>query len=107
MSLDVRLIETRPTEIFHWNVTHNLNVMAEEVGLYKILWRPEELGVSRAADLIGPLTNGLALLISDPERFKQFNPKNGWGSYELLVEFVTKYLDACIESPNATVEACR
>lgn len=27
------------------NITHNLNNMAKEVGLYEVLWRPEEMGL--------------------------------------------------------------
>ena len=90
-------------EFFSANVTHNLNVMAEEAGIYKELWRPDEIGITIAAQLIKPLEKGLALLKSDPKRFEKFNPKNGWGSYDLFVPWVEAYLDACREHPEATV----
>lgn len=94
-------------EFFSRNVTHNLNVMATEAGLYEYLWRPEEKGITKAEQLLGPLACGLGLLESDPERFRKFNPSNGWGSHEGLVEFVREYLAACRAHPNANVEACR
>lgn len=107
MSLDVHLEELRPTEIYWRNITHNLGAMAREAGLYIALWRPDEAGYVFAADLVSPLTEGLALLKGDPERFKAFNPENGWGSYEGLVEFTADYLAACIANPGATVRVSR
>lgn len=89
------------------NITHNLNTMAEEAGIYKALWRPEEIDISKASQLIEPLKIGLELLKSDPKRFKKFNPENGWGNYENLVDFVRDYLEACKEYPDAEVYACR
>lgn len=93
--------ETR--EVYSANITHNLNDMADEAGIYRHLWRPDELGITKASELILPLREGLALLRADPERFKKHNPKNGWGNYEGLVEFVAGYLSACEEYPDAKV----
>lgn len=107
MSLDVTLTAVRPTTVFDWNITHNLNSMAEDAGIYKHLWRPEEIAISKARQLIAPLTEGLALLESDPERFRKFNPKNGWGDYEGLVKFVRAYLEACTENPDAEISISR
>jgi hypothetical protein len=107
MSLDVTLTAVRPTEVYSANITHNLGEMAAEAGIYKHLWRPEELGIESASELIVPLTKGLLLLHSDPDRFKKFNAPNGWGLYENFVEFVEKYLKACAENPDAKVHACR
>lgn len=107
MSLDVYLTEVRPTEIFKANITHYLTGMAREAGLYRCLWRPEEIGVKTAAQLIPLLQEGLELLESDPLRFKIFTPSNGWGSYEGLVDFVRKYLEACKANPDANVSVWR
>ena len=94
--------ETR--DLFHANITHNLNKMADEAGLYEALWNPESLKVKIARDLIIKLSTGLVKLKSDPERFKKLNPENGWGTYEGLVEFVEKYLIACVKNQDAEVE---
>lgn len=107
MSLDVCLVETRPTRIFDYNITHNLGKMAVACGLYQYLWRPEETEVKKASDLIPHLQGGLKLLLDAPDYYKQFNSPNGWGMYEHFVKFVQSYLDACIESPDATIEVSR
>ena len=107
MSLDVYLSEVRETTIYDRNITHNLNKMADAAGIYKHLWRPEEIEITKAAQLIEPLREGLALLLSDPERFKKFDPENKWGDYDGLVDFVREYLSACEENPNASVRVSR
>lgn len=94
-------------ELWWRNITHNLGRMADEAGIYQCLWRPDENGISIARQMIEPLEAGLALLHSDPERFRQLNPSNGWGSYEGLVEFVTECLDACRDHPDAAVSVSR
>ena len=89
------------------NITHNLNKMASEAGLYIYLWRPDENGIDIAGQLIDPLQIGLDELKADPDRFKQFNPDNNWGSYEQFVIFVEEYLEACMANPSATVSVSR
>ena len=89
------------------NITHNLNRMAEEVGIYNYLWRPEEIDIFKAYQLIDPLREGLHKLKMYPDKFKTYNPENGWGTYEQFVKFVSNYLDACYEYPNATIEVSR
>jgi hypothetical protein len=93
--------------LFDANITHNLTRMADAAGIYQHLWRPEEIGITKAHQLAQPLRDGLARLRSDPDRFKTFNPENGWGSYDGLVRFVVKYLAACEEYPDADVSASR
>jgi hypothetical protein len=95
--------------IYHYeaNITHNLNFMAEEVGIYKELWRPDEINITKAHQLIEPLQAGLDKLKTDPERCKKFNPRNGWGDYDGLVSFVTRYLEACKQYPDADVTVSR
>jgi hypothetical protein len=107
MSLDVMLKIVNPCEIYSDNITHNLNKMAEEAGLYYFLWRPDEIGISKAKQLIEPLKIGLEALKNNPEYFKTFNPENGWGSYEGLIDFVEKYLEACETHPEADIEVSR
>lgn len=107
MSLDVYLTRPYPAEVYWANITHNLNKMADAAGIYKHLWRPEEVGVTTAGQLIEPLRAGLALLKSDPARFKEYDAPNGWGIYDHFVPFVEKYLAACAENPDATVLVSR
>jgi hypothetical protein len=89
------------------NITHNLNTMADKAGIYKQLWRPDEIRVTKASELIIPLTEGLKKLKASPDKYKKFNPDNGWGDYEGLVEFVKNYLEACTQYPDANVTVSR
>lgn len=107
MSLDVMLTAVRPTEVYSANITHNLNRMAQAAGLYEVMWRPDTIGITKAGELIAPLTDGLARLKSDPVKYEEFNSPNGWGKYEDFVSFVEAYLAACIESPDADVTVSR
>lgn len=94
-------------DIYDANITHNLGTMAAEAGIYTHLWRPEEIGITTAAELIEPLTKGLELMQADPDRFKKHNAPNGWGLYEHFVPWIQRYLDACIVNPTALVSVCR
>lgn len=107
MSLDVYLEVTQPVEVYWHNITHNLGKMAEEAGIYQALWRPEELGITHARELIDLLQAGLDLLLADGPRFRALNPANGWGNYNNLVDFVESYLAACAQNPDATVRVSR
>ncbi len=104
MSLDVYLTLPEENEEVYWaNITHNLNKMAMEAGIYMELWHPDEIGITKASQLIDPLSKGLELMESDPDRFHNFDPPNGWGDYDGLVSFIERYLSACRRNPEANV----
>jgi len=69
------------------NVTHNLTKMAEAVRLYTVLWYPEERGITSASQMIAPLEKGIKELEATPKKYKEFNPPNGWGNYDVFVKF--------------------
>ena len=89
------------------NITHNLGDMADKAGIYKALWRPEEIGCKYAKDIIEIVEKGLEDLKSRPEYFEQFNSPNGWGMYRNFVPFVSDYLDALKEYPDAEIHVSR
>ena len=93
--------------VFSTNITHNLNRMAQEAGIYGIVWRPEENGIKLAEQLIKPLTEAVSLLESNPDHFKKFDAENGWGTYKDFLPWLKEYLNACIKNPVAEVYACR
>jgi hypothetical protein len=107
MSLDVYLTAVNECAVFEANITHNLGPMAARAGIYQHLWRPEELGITTAGQLVEPLTEGLKRLTESPAEFEIDRPGNGWGTYDGLVRFVTNYIEACKEHPDATVRASR
>lgn len=93
--------------VYSANITHNLGKMATAAGIYECLWRPEEIGINRAEQLISPLSLGLRRLEDDPSEFHKYNSPNGWGLYEHFVPFVRAYLEACKAYPEATVSVSR
>ena len=102
------VIATRqPNCVFSANITHNLTEMADKAGIYEAVWRPKEIGISKAGNLIDLLRSGLSLLEANPEWFQNFNPANGWGTYEGLVKWVRAYLQACQKYPDAIVSVSR
>ncbi len=113
MSLDVSLLDTccdkckRKDEVYSANITHNLGRMADAAGIYKALWRPEDIEAKQAKDIITILEKGLANLKARPDYFKQFDAPNGWGLYVHFVPFVENYLEACRASPEAYIEVSR
>lgn len=94
-------------EVFTANVTHNLCGMASAAGIYKHLWRPDEIGISKAKDLIEPLRTGIAAMEADPEKFIALEPANKWGTYENFVPWLRRYLDACESYPDADITVRR
>jgi hypothetical protein len=107
MSLDFSLSDEKGDQLFSLNITHNLGKMADAAGIYKVLWRPEENGITHAHQCIEPLKAGLIELVCYPTKYGQYNSPNGWGLYEHFVPFVADVLRACVEFPNATVDANR
>lgn len=113
--------------IFDGGTTHNLGKMAKEAGIYDALWRPYQLkeeynipdgdheaeydfedeNPMYAKDIISALERGLKDLEKRPKYFEKFNSPNGWGMYEHFVPFVTRYLEACKENPEALIVASR
>lgn len=94
-------------ELFSANITHNLNVMAQDAGIYLCVWRPDECGITKAGQLIGPLSKAVALMRDQPERFKRLDPENGWGSYATFLPWLDSYLEACLAFPDAYVKVSR
>jgi hypothetical protein len=107
MSLDVYLEDPEGKELYWANITHNLNTMAGEAGIYKCLWRPDENGITHARQIIEPLAAGVALLATEKDRFEAFNAPNGWGKWESFLPWCAKYLQACRDNPDALVKVSR
>jgi hypothetical protein len=113
MSLDVDLMVTKPCSVYEGNITHNLGKMAGQVlltngmSLYDVLWRPDEHGLTHAGQIVDSLHEGIVKLTKDPDYFKKYNPENGWGSYEGLVNFTRDYYNACMENMEAELRISR
>ena len=62
MSLDVHLEDENGHALYWRNITHNLNKMASSAGIYECLWRPEEINITTAHQLIDPISQGITFL---------------------------------------------
>lgn len=107
MSLDIELWEYRHPGarecVYSCNITHNCRNMAQELGVYEHIWRPEEIGKLFAGELIACLSVALSKISLDPEEYRKFEPENKWGTVETLTKFLRDYLGACIEYPSAAI----
>ena len=125
-SYDMVNFHEEKEQLYTANITHNLNVMAEQAGIYKALWRPYQLHKDYvhiedynkemlfedsvtiiASDIIDIIEQGLDLLKNRPDYFSKFNAENGWGKYVNFVPFVEKYLEALKQYPDSLVEVDR
>ena len=87
------------------NITHNLNKMANAVGLYEVLWKPNDIGITYASQIIPFLEKGIKKLKENPEKYKAFNAPNGYGKYEDFVRFCDSVLHWCNKYPDSMIEA--
>ena len=103
MSLDLYLHkkspeqESKETEIWWRNITHNLGKMADHVPtgdytLYQLLWRPDEHGFDTVTnEYIKLVIDSISYLSEHRKELEEFNPTNGWGDYKGLLDFVNDY----------------
>ena len=108
MSLDVYLFcpECGHTVGEH-NVTHNLRNMADEAGIYKLLWEPDKIGVTHARQMIEPLRAAIADMKARPEHYRPLEASNGWGTYDRFVPWLEDLALCCENAPTAEVQVCR
>lgn len=94
-------------EVFWANITHNLNQMADNAGLYDYMWTVLESGLDSPKYVVPYLKEGLRKLRANPDHFRQFEGPGIGDSYEDLVAFVEKYIAACEDYPDATIDVSR
>ncbi len=87
-------------ELWTKNITHNLSEMAEhviindQINLCDLLWKPKDNGFDIVTQIyIDYISNALRILKSKKKELEKFNPKNNWGNYDLLLDFVNEYMD--------------
>jgi len=84
------------------DVTHNVAPMWSKAGVYEALYKSEG---KRAGDLLDVLQRGIAAMRADPDGFKQLNPPNGWGNYDLALQFLEEWEALCRKHPDARIHA--
>lgn len=105
MSLSISLYyklgkKEKRVEVFYKNITHNLSKMAKAVdyNFYETIWKGSQFILPKDIFI---LKNGLEKLLNNKNFYKNFEPSNGWGTYEDLVSFVEDYINALEEFPDA------
>lgn len=84
--------------VYKDNITGNVFPMWKKANIDKLIYTYEPL---LARDMIGPLEDGLEVMLADREGFEKLNPSNGWGSYDGVVRFLKRLIAACREYPDA------
>ena len=113
MSLDIRLKDNvcplcgKGEYVYSCNITHNLGPMAKEAGMYYCLWRPDEINVKCAKEIVKTLEFGLRMMLQNPDVYRKLDAPNGWGTYNDFIPWLQEYIEACRNYPDATIEVSR
>lgn len=92
-------------QVDSFNETHNVAPMARAAGL-GFLWDKESDGMT-TKEALPLLQKGLEYMDSNREELEKLNPKNGWGSYNTLKDFISKLIVSCTSHPDAFLEFWR
>ena len=122
MSLDLSI----NVQVAHYSLTHNLNTLCshipvgtttkytsatdseqEELSLYSILWRADEHCLYTPNDIREYLITGLTYLETNYNDLLQYNPDNGWGHIDQVIEVTRKLIADCRIYPDASLHHCR
>ena len=98
---DIKLNTYETDEFWTGNMTHNLGKMAGHVNttegltLYDLLWEPAEHGFSIVnQEWIEGIMLGYLEVRKRKKELLKYNPPNGWGSYEVLLGFMSDLVRA-------------
>lgn len=81
------------------NCTYNLGPMLRAAGFPQ--WAA--LLGAPASEVGGVLTSVADELRRAPDRYRQYNPANGWGSYEGALEFLNNFAGDCALNSAARI----
>lgn len=102
MSYDVDLIVDTGAghyaSAWDYNITYNLGPMMRAVGIDL-----NELHKTRADEAHRLLTPACEELAAHRDKYAVHNPPNGWGNYDICLEFLREFRDACETHPLTKV----
>jgi hypothetical protein len=83
------------------NFTSNTSIMIKEVcGSY-----PSEWNNIKCSEMIDVLYKGINRLKDSPNKYKKYEPRNGYGTVESTIEFLERIKTNCELYPYAKIEA--
>jgi hypothetical protein len=99
MSYDftVRSPEPRHAE-YDKNVTYNVSSMLKRAGFH-----PNVVDGMTAVNLRPIVSNAVCVMEDNKDYFRMFNPENGWGNYELCLEFLVSLAEYLHRAPDEYV----
>lgn len=100
MSLDFSIVAIAGTNVMDLNITHNIANMWREAGCYDALYNSEG---KKASEIVETLRKAVVDMQVFPEKYKNLNSPNGWGTYENALPFLRKILRACEEHPDGEI----
>lgn len=114
MSLDIYFMDSVTEEyleiIGNTNITHNLNIIAQELGFYEILWRPDEtVGLFKdpknilASEILPYYLKAYITILEKGESVKHLLPSNGWGTLECFHRVLSTCIFMCTKYPAAII----
>lgn len=100
--LEVDVGGKEPFTIFDWNYTSNCAPIWRKAGC-----DIAEFDGKKAYELNVALSAAIYELTAHPDRYRELEPENGWGSLRTLVPSLRKLREKCVEAPLATVRVSR
>jgi hypothetical protein len=101
---DIQTSTYETDELWSGNITHNLGEMASHVNLecgktlYDLLWRPDENGFNIVTkEYRNFIFEALEKLESSRDILESYNPSNGWGSYDALLNFTRSLCESLVK----------
>jgi hypothetical protein len=91
-----------PVEAYWRNHTSNTSRMWREAGC-----DIAACGGHQAAQFAEGLAGAISAMEEEPEKYRQWEPENQWGTYETTLSFLRDLLDACRAYPRAVVRVSR
>lgn len=86
-------------ELASFNHTSNTSVMWKEAGCDL-----RDYNDKLAKELEPALHQAIIKIIEDPQKFKQWEPSNGWGSVKSTLGFLRCLQAACLKYPEALLD---
>lgn len=94
-------------EVYSQSITHNMTKMAKKAGIFQVLWRQEETGLTKAKDLMKPLEEAIKKMKKKPKMYKGLESPCGYGTYENFLQWMEKLLEVCSRYPDHEYNTCR
>jgi hypothetical protein len=104
---DVHLMRYTPISVYKTYVKRDIFQMADLVGVYSIIWKPNDYGINKASKLIPHLERAIEELEKNPDFFKALQPEEKWSTYENFLAWLKRYLSACRNYPDAEIHIDR